>query len=101
MTDENGHTNPHETPVDRIPDGELGVALDATIEKAIQCRSAAELLSEYQVELDAMADSHDIPPQLASELRDVQARTAELADSFDQEAENTSNRLKTIRERLY
>lgn len=86
--------------VDEIPEGELGVALDETVDALIAARGAKESIDEMYVALDTIADSHDLPGFAVAEIRKMQEQAAEARRALGYEIETIEERQAAISERL-
>lgn len=90
----------YDTPVDEIPESELGPAHDAEVERMVEAESSAGLLQQVHVTLDWIADTNDVSPDLIAAAREIQAEVEALRSDFEAEQIEAAHRVERLRDRL-
>lgn len=85
--------------VDEIPEEELGVELDATVDRLIAAKDARDRLADMYVDLDAVADS-EIPLAARQQARAAQSEVSDLREYLDDEITRLEERQQAITKRL-
>jgi len=88
------------TTVEAIPEEELGIEHDRTIDTAVEAAHAKVQLKNMAVTLDSLADSRDLEPTYVAKLRELQNDVNDLAAIFEDMEDVQNGRAKKIRERL-
>lgn len=88
------------TSVHDIPEGELGVEHDMAMEARIEADDAAQRFGRMYVELDSIADTHDLPPEMVNLVRSVQQDVSALKTAAEVFRKKQEDRQDAIRERL-
>lgn len=83
-----------------IPD-DAGVALDQHVETMVEADHAEATLRRMYVDLDSIADTHDLPGHLVQDVRGIQMDVETLADEFEEAADEHAEKAAALRERMY